>query len=87
MRKGKSHLLGFLQVGLAGIPDGLSFQDMRDLWTQADIDGNGVVDYEEFKVKEFFTCGLSHFLFMHIKSNCCDQILYGKTLICSPFTL
>lgn len=45
--------LGFLQVGLAGIPNGLSFQDMRDLWTQADIDGNGVVDYEEFKVKEF----------------------------------
>ncbi|KAF3439769.1 hypothetical protein FNV43_RR18047 [Rhamnella rubrinervis] len=39
----------FHQVGLAGISDGLSFQDMRDLWTQADIDGNGVVDYEEFK--------------------------------------
>ncbi|XP_024932206.3 uncharacterized calcium-binding protein At1g02270-like isoform X2 [Ziziphus jujuba] len=37
------------QVNLAGIPNGLTFQDTRDLWKQADIDGNGVVDYEEFK--------------------------------------
>lgn len=44
--------LGISQVGLAGIPNGLSFEDTRDLWNQADIDGNGVVDYEEFKVTD-----------------------------------
>lgn len=38
------------QVNLIGVPCGLSFQETRDLWIQADIDGNGVVDYEEFKV-------------------------------------
>ncbi|KAJ8748580.1 hypothetical protein K2173_003481 [Erythroxylum novogranatense] len=37
------------QVDLLGIPYGLSFQETRDLWSQADVDGNGVVDYEEFK--------------------------------------
>ncbi|XP_024028459.1 uncharacterized calcium-binding protein At1g02270 isoform X1 [Morus notabilis] len=37
------------QVNLIGVPCGLSFQETRELWIQADIDGNGVVDYEEFK--------------------------------------
>ncbi|PON97165.1 Parvalbumin [Trema orientale] len=37
------------QVNLTGVPSGLSFQETRDLWIQADIDGNGVIDYEEFK--------------------------------------
>lgn len=39
-----------IQVNLIGVPYGLDFQETRDLWVQADIDGNGVVDYEEFKV-------------------------------------
>ncbi|XVE77366.1 hypothetical protein DITRI_Ditri13aG0056500 [Diplodiscus trichospermus] len=38
------------QVNLSGISHGLSFQETKDLWVQADIDGNGVLDPEEFKV-------------------------------------
>ncbi|XP_021897214.1 uncharacterized calcium-binding protein At1g02270-like [Carica papaya] len=37
------------QVNLTGLSYGLSFQEIKDLWTQADTDGNGVLDYEEFK--------------------------------------
>ncbi|KAI4329001.1 hypothetical protein L6164_021308 [Bauhinia variegata] len=39
------------QVKLIDVPYGLCFQDIKDLWTQADIDGNGVIDFEEFKQK------------------------------------
>ncbi|KAH0980017.1 hypothetical protein GBA52_007194 [Prunus armeniaca] len=37
------------QVNLIGQPLGLGFQETRDLWIQADVDENGVLDYEEFK--------------------------------------
>ncbi|XP_023925290.2 uncharacterized calcium-binding protein At1g02270 isoform X2 [Quercus suber] len=37
------------QVNLIGHPFGLSFQEMKKLWAQADINGDGVIDYEEFK--------------------------------------
>ncbi|XVF72910.1 hypothetical protein PTKIN_Ptkin12aG0158500 [Pterospermum kingtungense] len=37
------------QVNLTGLSHGLSFQETKDLWVQADTDGNGVLDYEEFK--------------------------------------
>ncbi|WRX22294.1 Cyclin, partial [Theobroma cacao] len=37
------------QVNLTGFSLRLSFQETKDLWVQADIDGNGVLDYEEFK--------------------------------------
>ncbi|XP_034202702.1 uncharacterized calcium-binding protein At1g02270-like isoform X2 [Prunus dulcis] len=37
------------QVNLIGQPSGLGFQETRDLWIQADVDANGVLDYEEFK--------------------------------------
>ncbi|XP_030930580.1 uncharacterized calcium-binding protein At1g02270-like [Quercus lobata] len=37
------------QVNLIGHPYGLSFQDMKNLWAQADINGDGVIDCEEFK--------------------------------------
>lgn len=47
-------ILTFLQVNLAGLPYGLSFQETDDLWAQADVDGNGVVNYEEFKVHAYF---------------------------------
>ncbi|EEF47104.1 uncharacterized calcium-binding protein At1g02270 [Ricinus communis] len=40
---------GLRQVNLIGLPYGLSFQQTKDLWIRADIDGNGIVDYEEFK--------------------------------------
>ncbi|KAL4622018.1 hypothetical protein ACB092_06G267000 [Castanea dentata] len=39
------------QVKLIGDPYGLSFQEMTNLWVQADINGDGVIDYEEFKQK------------------------------------
>ncbi|KAE8679569.1 brix domain-containing family protein [Hibiscus syriacus] len=37
------------QVNLTGLSYGLCFQEMKDLWVQADTNGNGVLDYEEFK--------------------------------------
>ncbi|CAI0470193.1 unnamed protein product [Linum tenue] len=40
---------GLRQVHLIGLPYGLSYQETKDLWNQADIDGNGIIDYEEFK--------------------------------------
>ncbi|XP_050238697.1 uncharacterized calcium-binding protein At1g02270-like [Mercurialis annua] len=40
---------GLRQVNLIGLPYGLSFQQTKELWIQADIDGNGFVEYEEFK--------------------------------------
>ncbi|KAB1212390.1 hypothetical protein CJ030_MR5G020703 [Morella rubra] len=39
------------QVNLIGLPYGLSFQEIKDLWAQADINGDGVVHDEEFKQK------------------------------------
>lgn len=39
-----------IQVNLIGLPYGLSFQEIKDLWAQADINGDGVVHDEEFKV-------------------------------------
>ncbi|KAH7543702.1 hypothetical protein JRO89_XS15G0002900 [Xanthoceras sorbifolium] len=38
-----------LQLNLTGHCLGLSVQETKDLWFQADIDGNGIVDYKEFQ--------------------------------------
>ncbi|MED6116339.1 hypothetical protein PIB30_099379 [Stylosanthes scabra] len=38
------------RVKLVDVPNGLCFQQFQDLWNQADVDGNGVIDLEEFKV-------------------------------------
>ncbi|KAK8630869.1 hypothetical protein V6N13_079640 [Hibiscus sabdariffa] len=35
---------------------GLSFQETKELWVQADVDGNGVLDYDEFKRIWSSTC-------------------------------
>ncbi|KAK1274439.1 hypothetical protein QJS04_geneDACA010811 [Acorus gramineus] len=37
------------QLGLTGHPDGLSTEEIADLWNQADKDGDGVVDFGEFQ--------------------------------------
>ncbi|KAI4340955.1 hypothetical protein MLD38_025742 [Melastoma candidum] len=37
------------QLNLTGHTHGLSPEEIKDLWVQADIDGNGVVDYDEFQ--------------------------------------
>ncbi|OVA19934.1 Endonuclease/exonuclease/phosphatase [Macleaya cordata] len=37
------------QLGLTGHPHTLSSKEIEDLWIQADVDGNGVVDYREFQ--------------------------------------
>ncbi|RYR74909.1 hypothetical protein Ahy_A02g009620 isoform B [Arachis hypogaea] len=39
------------QVKLVDVPNGLCIQQFQDLWNQADVDGNGVIDFEEFKQK------------------------------------
>ncbi|OMP02509.1 hypothetical protein CCACVL1_02783 [Corchorus capsularis] len=38
-----------LQLNIIGHRHGLSVEETKDLWVQADIDGNAVVDYKEFK--------------------------------------
>ncbi|KAG2708703.1 hypothetical protein I3843_05G185900 [Carya illinoinensis] len=38
------------QLNLTGHCNGLSVEETKELWVQADIDGNGVVDYTEFQV-------------------------------------
>ncbi|KAK7317061.1 hypothetical protein RJT34_00979 [Clitoria ternatea] len=36
------------QLNLTGHPYGLSDEEVKDLWLQADVDGKGVLDYKEF---------------------------------------
>ncbi|XP_042469260.1 uncharacterized calcium-binding protein At1g02270-like isoform X1 [Zingiber officinale] len=47
------HYTGFCQAlrqwGLIGQRDGLCHEDVKYLWAQADIEGDGVVDFEEFQ--------------------------------------
>ncbi|CAH8360291.1 unnamed protein product [Eruca vesicaria subsp. sativa] len=37
------------QLNLTGHCNGLTTKEIKDLWIQADIDGNGLVDYKEFQ--------------------------------------
>ncbi|GJV20859.1 uncharacterized calcium-binding protein-like protein isoform X1 [Tanacetum coccineum] len=37
------------QLNFIGHPYGLSMEETKDLWVQADIDGNNVLDYKEFQ--------------------------------------
>ncbi|KAF2560541.1 hypothetical protein F2Q70_00015030 [Brassica cretica] len=37
------------QLNLTGHCNGLTKKEIKDLWIQADIDGNGIVDYKEFQ--------------------------------------
>jgi hypothetical protein len=37
------------QLNLTGHCNGLTTKEIKDLWTQADIDGNGLLDYKEFQ--------------------------------------
>ena len=39
-----------LQLNLTGHHHGLIVEETEDLWVQADIDRNGIVDYKEFQV-------------------------------------
>ncbi|MBA0750206.1 hypothetical protein Gogos_001626 [Gossypium gossypioides] len=39
------------QFNIIGHRYGLSVEEANDLWVQADIDGNGVVDYKEFQLR------------------------------------
>ncbi|GMJ00991.1 hypothetical protein like AT1G02270 [Hibiscus trionum] len=45
------------QLNLTGL-HGLSFQETKELWVQADVDVNGVLDYEEFKRIWNSTCSV-----------------------------
>jgi Ca2+-binding EF-hand superfamily protein len=42
-----------MQLNLIGHCHGLSEEEIKELWVQADIDGNGVLDYKEFLVNYF----------------------------------
>ncbi|KAH9610933.1 hypothetical protein KSS87_015850, partial [Heliosperma pusillum] len=46
------------QLNLTGHPYGLSEEEMKDLWIQADVDGNGVLDYNEFQQRIWNPNGL-----------------------------
>ncbi|KMZ76154.1 Calcium-binding endonuclease/exonuclease/phosphatase family [Zostera marina] len=37
------------ELGVSGHPEGLSCEEMKDLWIEADLDGNGVLDFDEFQ--------------------------------------
>ncbi|XP_057547300.1 uncharacterized calcium-binding protein At1g02270-like isoform X2 [Amaranthus tricolor] len=43
------------QLKLAGHRYGLSEEEMKDLWVQADIDGNGVLDHCEFQQRIWYS--------------------------------
>lgn len=43
------------QLNLIGHHHGLSAEETKDLWVQADIDGNNVLDYKEFQVNYSLT--------------------------------
>jgi len=43
--------LHFVQLSLTGHCHGLNDEEIKDLWLQAAVDGNGVLDYKEFLVK------------------------------------
>ena len=47
--------LPVLQLELAGQRNGLSEEEVKDLWFQVDIHGNEVLDYSEFQVTNDFT--------------------------------
>lgn len=53
-----------MQWGLIGQRDGLCHEDEKYLWAQADIGGDGVVDFEEFQVNfvslMFFSFAVAH---------------------------
>lgn len=38
-----------MQLKLVGQVNGLSEEEIKDLWLQADVDGNGILDYKEFQ--------------------------------------
>ncbi|KAK1399385.1 Calcium-binding endonuclease/exonuclease/phosphatase family [Heracleum sosnowskyi] len=47
------------QLGVTGKQYGLSMEEAKDLWEQADIDKNGIIDYEEFQLR-IWSPTLSH---------------------------
>ncbi|KAG6655311.1 uncharacterized calcium-binding protein At1g02270 isoform X2 [Carya illinoinensis] len=48
------------QLNLTGHCNGLSVEETKELWVQADIDGNGVVDYTEFQQRIWNPAGSDH---------------------------
>ncbi|KAL7147250.1 hypothetical protein ABFS83_06G096100 [Erythranthe nasuta] len=44
------------QLNLVGHSHGLSSEEIKELWEQVDIDGNGVLDYVEFKKRIWNAC-------------------------------
>lgn len=47
------------QLNLTGHCNGLTTKEIKDLWIQADIDGNGLLDYKEFQVMFLYETPLS----------------------------
>ena len=59
----------FLQLNITGHCHGPSVEETKDLWVQADIDGNGVVDHKEFQVALMELC-LRYLLALMCKKHC-----------------
>lgn len=59
------------QVNLIDLPYGLSFQETKNLWTQAAIDGNGVASYEQFLVCSSRFLSLVFFQFLNFTCGTC----------------
>lgn len=58
-----------LQLNLIGHCNGLSDEEIQGLWVQTDMDGNGVVDYKEFKVlRVYFVYGSDQRFYLIIRS-------------------
>lgn len=68
-----------MQLNLIGHCYGLSDEETKDLWFQADIDGNGVIDYKQFLVKyldEFIRLlPVSLFVFVSVFHDTCNCII------------
>ncbi|CAH2044208.1 unnamed protein product [Thlaspi arvense] len=60
------------KVNLTGIPHGLSFQETKELWVRADLDGNGVFDYEE-ELKKIWNMTM-----MNQSGNCKESVVESR---------
>ncbi|CAL8128232.1 unnamed protein product [Prunus armeniaca] len=69
------------QLNMTGHCHGLSLEETKDLWVQADIDGNGILDYAEFQTLST-TISSAGSLSLYVGKGFCFLVPVG--LVCSP---